>query len=330
MSLSDVAGALRALVRQRRRVYSYLQNPENVKVVAYELARLRCHREGQPVAGNAAGAPSDRLPSSICLSQDWASAWLPYWASRIGMKPAYHRKLWEFAYIAQVLSEAGMLRSGAQGLGFGCGREPLASLFVHAGCEVLATDLQAADSRAKGWSEGEQHAGSLENIWMPNLCSSEEAAVRLHFRAVDMNAVPADLHRKFDFCWSSCALEHLGNIEKGLEFVRASARCLRPGGIGVHTTEFNVDSGQTIETGATVLFQIGHFEELGRRLASDGIEMRPIVARQGDPFMDGYVDVPPYPDPAKVGSTLSVLHLRLLIGSYRSTSLGIAMRVPKT
>ena len=242
------------------------------------------------------------------------------------MRPAFHRKLWEFAYIAQVLSEAGLLRPGAKGLGFGCGKEPLASLFVHAGCEVLATDLEASDSRAAAWSDGEQHADSIEQVWMPDLCSSEEASARLRFRAVDMNSVPADLGRSFDFCWSSCALEHLGSIERGLEFVRASARCLRPGGIGVHTTEFNLDAGPTLETGATVLFQARHFEELRRRLASDGVELRPIVLRDGDPFMDGYVDVPPYPDPKTVGSTLSVLHLRLMIGAYRSTSIGISMR----
>lgn len=326
MKLSDVLGALGAVLRERRRVYAHLLNPDNVKVVAYELARQRCQAQGQAVEGRATVAPSDLLPSMLCLSQDWASTWLPYWADRIGMQPAYHRKLWEFAYIAQVLSEAGVMCAGIQGLGFGCGKEPLASLFAHAGCEVLATDLEAVDSRAKGWSEGEQHADSLESIWMPALCSREEARARLRFRPVDMNAVPADLHGKFDFCWSSCALEHLGSIEQGLEFMRASAQCLRPGGIGVHTTELKLDTGQTLETGVTVLFQLRHFEELARRLAQDGVEMRPVSVRQGDPFMDGYVDVPPYPDPAKVGSTLSVLHLRLLIGAHQSTSIGIAMR----
>jgi len=327
MRLSAVTGALQALLQQRRQVHAHLRGPNNIKVVAYELARQRCLQEGRPLLADLAEVPADVLPSSICLSQDWDSAWLPYWAARIGMRPAYHRKLWEFAYISQVLSEAGMLREGMRGLSFGCGKEPLASLFVHEGSDVLATDLQSTDARAKGWSDGEQHADSLESIWMPGLCSREEATARLHFRSVDMNAIPEDLHQAFDFCWSSCALEHLGSIDRGLEFVRASARCLRLGGVAVHTTEFNLEPGPTIETGPTVLFQAEHFAELERRLASDGVEMRPIASRQGDPFLDGYVDVPPYPDPTQVGSTLSVLHLRLLIGAYRSTSIGIAMRV---
>lgn len=326
MKFSDVFDALSELLRERRRVYAHLLNLDNVKVVAYELARQRCQTQGQAAENGTTALPSEALPSMLCLSQDWTSAWLPYWANRIGMQPAYHRKLWEFAYIMQVLSEAGVMRAGTRGLGFGCGKEPLASLLVHAGCEIVATDLAAVDSRARGWSAGEQHADSLKSVWMPALCSHEEAETRLRFRPVDMNAVPADLYGKFDFCWSSCALEHLGSIERGLDFIRASARCLRPSGIGVHTTELKLDRGPTLETGATVLFQLQHFEELSRRLADDGVEMRPVSLRQGDPFMDGYVDVPPYPDPTTVGSTLSVLHLRLLIGAHRSTSIGIIMR----
>ena len=270
--------------------------------------------------------PAIELSSLVCSSQDWSTTWLPYWAARCGMKPAMHRKLWEFAYIAQALRGSNMLRPEARGLGFGCGKEPLASLFVAEGCEVLATDLGAADAAAKGWSGGEQHAASLQNVWVPSLCSRAEADARLAFRAVDMNAVPADLDGAFDFCWSSCALEHLGSIERGLAFIERSSRCLRPGGIGVHTTEFNADPGETLEHGPTVLFQERHFAQLATRLADKGMEMRPILPRAGDPFLDGYVDVPPYPNPTEVGTTLSVLHLRLLIAAHRSTSIGIVVR----
>jgi SAM-dependent methyltransferase len=163
---------------------------------------------------------------------------------------------------------------------------------------------------------------------MPGLCSRADAAARLTFRAVDMNAIPSDLDNAFDFCWSSCALEHLGSIEQGLAFIERSSRCLRPGGIGVHTTEFNAAQGDTLERGRTVLFQEQHFAQLARRLADQGLEMLPIVPRAGDPFLDGYIDVPPYPAPADVGTTLSVLHLRLLIAAHRSTSIGIVVRAP--
>ena len=55
-----------------------------------------------------------------------------------------------------------------------------------------------------------------------------------------MNHLPDDL-RGFDFTWSSCALEHLGTLAAGADFVVAQMDCLRPGGVAVHTTEFLVD-----------------------------------------------------------------------------------------
>ena len=59
----------------------------------------------------------------------------------------------------------------------------------------------------------------------------------MRFRAVDMNDIPPDL-RGFDFTWSSCALEHLGTLRAGADFVVEQMTCLRPGGVAVHTTEY--------------------------------------------------------------------------------------------
>ena len=303
-----------------------LWSPHNVKVVAYELARLRSSIVPRVDANHGSdAAPGDKLPSLVCCSVDWRSVWLPYWTHRIGMKPAFHRKLWEFAYIAQALCASGKLRADVRGLGFGCGKEPLASLFVHLGCEVVATDLEAADARAGAWSGSDQHAHALASVWMPELCTKEEAEARLRFRPVDMNSIPADLLDSFDFCWSSCAFEHLGSIEQGLAFVRSAARCLRSGGVAVHTTELNPDPGSTLEHRDTVLFQMKHLESLSAQLAAEGVDMSPVLLREGDPFLDGYIDTPPYPNPSSVGATLAVLHLRLLVGSYRTTSVGIVM-----
>src|SRR6187397_3034391 len=128
MKVKDILDALRAGARRHRQVYAYLASPENVKTVAYELARLRCEERGMTAEGRGNLPPAIELSSLVCSSQDWSTTWLPYWAARCGMKPAMHRKLWEFAYIAQALRGSGVLRPGARGLGFGCGKEPLASL----------------------------------------------------------------------------------------------------------------------------------------------------------------------------------------------------------
>ena len=85
----------------------------------------------------------------------------------------------------------------------------------------------------------------------------------MHFRVVDMNAVPDDL-RGFDFSWSSGAVEHLGSLAAGADFVLAQMDCLRPGGVAVHTTEFLVSSDvDTVEAGGTVFYRRRDVEGAG-------------------------------------------------------------------
>ena len=89
-------------------------------------------------------------------------------------------------------------------------------------------------------------------------------------RSVDMNSIPDDIEG-YDFTWSACAFEHLGSIDKGLEFVKNSLKCLKPGGIAVHTTEFNASSDQnTLTSGPTVLFRKKDLELLGEEKCARG------------------------------------------------------------
>ena len=72
---------------------------------------------------------------------------------------------------------------------------------------------------------------------------------RVQFQPADMRTLEG-LTGKYDFVWSSCALEHLGTLQAGIDFVVKSASMLKPGGVAVHTTEFNVGSNTgTIELG---------------------------------------------------------------------------------
>jgi SAM-dependent methyltransferase len=324
--ISTAISVLRSMSKPVVRPLWALLSAENVKTLAYELARQRLESlYSRQSATNVEPPAREPLDSLICNSSDWRSSWLPYWAAQIHMQPALHRKIWEFAFIAQALHARDMLRPERRGLGFGCGREPLASVFAARGCSVVATDLAPDDRRARGWNDDEQHAGSLENVWVPALCPEQIAIRNLEFRPADMNDVPADLYGHFDFCWSSCALEHLGSIENGLRFIRHAARCLKPGGVAVHTTELNLDPGRTLDHHPTVLFRSSDFHRLAVDLACENVSVRPIAERDGDPFLDGYIDTPPYPHPASVGSTLNMLHLRLVVASFRTTSIGLVM-----
>lgn len=316
---------LQATLRRGRRSVLALWSTENIKVIAYELARQRLAAVPIESKAMAPPGPGPLLSSKVCTSSDWHSEWLPYWAAQMQLKPALHRKIWEFAFIAQALHERDMLRGGRRGLGFGCGKEPLASLFAARDCSVLATDLSAQDMRSQSWTRGEQHAQSIENVWIPSLCAQELAERNLSFRPVDMNDIPDDLAGGFDFCWSACALEHLGSIENGLRFIRRSTRVLAPGGVAVHTTELNLEDGRTLDNHPTVLFEQRHFDQLAEELAAENVHLAPLVWGPEDPFLDSYIDTPPYPDPGKVGSTLSMLHLRLMVASFRTTSVGLIL-----
>ena len=96
-----------------------------------------------------------------------------------------------------------------------------------------------------------------------------EFAQRVTFRPVDMNALPADL-TGFDFAWSSCALERLGTLEAGMDFVLAQMGCLRPGGVGVHPTEYLVSSnnGPPWRRAGRCSTAAGDIEELVTALAA--------------------------------------------------------------
>jgi len=229
-----------------------------------------------------------------------------------------HRKMWEWLYIAEALSERGMLQPGRRGLGFGVGREPLVAAFAATGCRVVATDLQPDRAREAGWTDtGDEYSGGLDGLNGHGLCPPEEFGQRVEYRHVDMNRIPADL-RGFDFTWSSCAFEHLGDLDAGLAFVENQLACLAPGGVAVHTTELNLSSDDdTVAAGPTVLFRRRDLRELARRLQRSGYRID-LDLTEGDTPQDRHVDAPPFSD----------LHLRTTLGEFVTTSVGLIVEKP--
>jgi len=268
------------------------------------------------------------LSSKPTTQADVESPWFAYWCHELRIAPAYHRKLWEYAFVLQVLHERGRLREGLRGLGFGCGEEPLPSYLASRDVEVTVTDLDPARARGRGWMETGQHASSLSKAHKPELVSRERFEARVQLEYVDMNDIPAALHGAYDFCWSICAFEHLGSIEGGLRFVENAMRTLRPGGVAVHTTEFNyLSEEETVEDGPTVLFLRRHLVELKRRLEAAGHRVGPLDFDSGDGLLDRYVDLPPYAWSAGPAQALAqgVGHLKLAVGRFPSTCFGLVV-----
>jgi hypothetical protein len=237
------------------------------------------------------------------------------WCDRLGVATLVHRKLWEWCYALQVLDDAGMLQPGRRGLGFGVGTEPITAILAARGVDVVATDLPPQADAAASWRETGQHADQLADLNHEELCDPAHFARKVSFRAVDMNDVPADL-TGFDFTWSSCAMEHLGSLTAGLAFFERQLDCLRPGGVGVHTTEFNVSSDDaTIETGHTVLYRARDIEELVYRMRKQGHAMRATFALGSTPE-DLHVDTEPFTN----------THIRTQSGEFAHTSFGLVVR----
>lgn len=290
---------------------------------------LRYYDQG--LAGPQAPLPEAPVPAGLgsrsCRQEDIEAPWLRHWCRVLGHPPFYHRKLWEDCFILQVLWEAGMLRPGRRALCFAVGEEPLPATLAAFGVAVLATDIGSADTRARGWIATGQHGTGTEALYRPHLLAREAFDQRVSFRSVDMAAIPGDLRQGgFDMVWSACAMEHLGTIAAGGRFVAQAMACLKPGGIAVHTTEYNLDpEGPTIEAGRTVLFQRRHIAALGARLAAAGHRLRPLDDAHGTGLMDRFIDLPPYqPERSPVGF-LAPPHLRLSVGGFVATSAGLVI-----
>ena len=134
-----------------------------------------------------------------------------------------------------------------------------------------------------------------------------------------MNAIPDDL-LGFDFTWSSCAFEHLGSLEAGEEFVVNQMHCVAPGGVGVHTTEYNVSSDtDTIDIRPHRPLPKARPQRPGRPPPTCSATTSSWTSPRGRPPEDRHVDVPPFSD----------THLRTTLGQFTTTSVGLIIERPE-
>lgn len=259
---------------------------------------------------------SSMLVSKPCNYKDLLTDNFRYWFIKTRETvQKIHRKDWEWAFISQALLERGMLVPGKKGLGFAVGTEPLVAIFADYGCQITATDLY--EDQNDDWKDTHQMASGKSQLNERWICHPDYFNERVDVRSVDMNSIPEDLIG-FDFCWSSCAMEHLGSIENGKRFLYNSLKCLKSGeGVAVHTTEYNVNSNSdTLVAGKDVIFRRCDLEEISRTVKALGWQIF-LTFEIGDTEPEMYVDEPPY--------HLSP-HLKLRIGNYVATSYGLILQ----
>ncbi|HEX2576655.1 MAG TPA: hypothetical protein VHK88_09935 [Aquihabitans sp.] len=312
LALRDAVNDVRGL-RQIKR---------NQAVLARRLADVEAQLRARSGHGTGPTGPADaRFPdgirSRVCTAEQFDEPWYATWCERLGEVPRTNRKQWEHAYIARAADEVGVVRPGTRALGFGVGQEPLVAFLAGQGVEVVATDLDLEDDGSLVWHNTGQHASSLDPLRRPALCPDGRFDELVSWRPVDMRSVPTDLV-DFDLCWSSCCFEHLGSLDAGLAFVEASLGTLRPGGVAIHTTEFNLSSDDaTIDHGSVVLYRRRDLEAFTARMEAAGHEVAALDLAPGTGVLDEFVDVPPFVDDP---------HIRIALRGHVGTSVALVIR----
>jgi len=187
------------------------------------------------------------------------------------------------------------------------------------GCCITATDyLDGNDSQ--NWRATGQLSNCLNDVHWPKMIDIDAFRERVKFKAADINNIVNLSPEPHDFLWSSCALEHLGSLENGIEFIVKSLDCLRPGGVAVHTTEYNVSSNLgTIESGGSVIYRKCDLEFLGRKLRLHGAALESLDFDAGADPGDINYDFPPYYEHGRQ-------HIKLLLHEHVSTSFLLIVR----
>lgn len=283
------------------------------------LQRWRRWRSRRSLLRSPAPPPTLELPvSQAVTAAQCAEGHYARWCEVIRERPKLHRKQWEFVYVLRALESCGLLKEGKTGLGFGVGREPLVAAIAAHGPRVLATDLPPGHPMAAGWAASGEYGGSLEALNGRGICPEALFRDRVRFAFVDMREA-AGLRGTYDFVWSSCALEHLGSPEAGLRFLRASLERLVPGGVALHTTEYNVSSDtKTVDRGPVVLYRRRDLLALASQLRMAGFEIE-LNLHTGNAPADRHVDMWPYD---------GTWHLKVLHTRFATTSIGLMIRRP--
>lgn len=277
-----------------------------MKFFGYELAKALLASLPPLPPGGPFNMPLTSRPST---QADLEANWSRYWSAQIRETHGIHRRVWEHAFVLQALAQLGKLKPGMKGFGFAPGG-PLTAYLASMNCEITAVDAQAPAADA---------------LFRGELLDRPMFDRNVKLRPANLGALPQDL-RGFDFCWSVSRLQHAGSIANAMAFMESMADTLKPGGVAVHTAEFNfaVDD-ETIDNWGTVLFQRRHFEEMAERLARKGCKVLPLDFNVGSQPLDRFIDVPPFD---MAGANIKdwsrdTMHIKVSIDGFPCTSFGM-------
>lgn len=135
----------------------------NIKNLGYQLARDLTDKSLN--MDEKLSFQSTKLRSKPTTQEDIESKWLKYWCQQLHITPIYHRKIWELCYVPQAIYSHFGVGQKLSGIGFGCGQEPLPSLFASMGWKITVTDLDPDKAKGLGWMETGQHTNAIEQAF---------------------------------------------------------------------------------------------------------------------------------------------------------------------
>jgi hypothetical protein len=208
-----------------------------------------------------------------------------------------------------VLATEGFIAAGKRGLGLEVDNDRIAALLASRGCEVLAT----ASAEPGGLSAADR----CLRLFYPDVIHIEEFDRLVRFAELNSSSVGEIAAGSVDFVWSIGMPGRLGTVDAALDFFEASTKPLRPGGIALHTFEFNLTSNwSTWEQPGNVLLRLRDIEALAERLRPSGCRLLPLNTHPGQDVAD-----------EKVRSTIGgAPGLRQRVGMMVTTSFGLAIR----
>jgi SAM-dependent methyltransferase len=267
------------------------------------------------------------IRSHALVFKDFESSWYKKWSKELRQTAGnldghklHANKFWQNAAICEALYSRKKLQPGTRGLGFGVGQERLPSLFAKYGVKVLATDQDYHTKKATHWAQRELATG-LNSLNRFGIVDDKTFVENVQYQAADMKDIPKELHNQFDFLWSNCALGHLGTIGDGIGFIKKSLRCLKPGGVAVHTTEVNVLSdSETVDSGLTVIFRLRDLYECYRELIEAGYSCSPIRFDLGRSERDFRLSMQP---------TFGNDYSKIQVGGHLATQVLLIIKKPK-
>lgn len=234
----------------------------------------------------------------------------------------FHRKQWEFAMILLALRRRGALRPDAVGLSMGAGKERLLYAVAHNVRRVVATDLYDPGTEWDKARTADPDRYIKEDKPFP-VDDAKLEGLRMDMRSLDFEDAT------FDFCYSSCAIEHIGGREDFLKHLSEAHRVLKPGGVYALTTELHYGA-ETIEHAHNYYFSPGYLRDLVAEsdfAADPEIDARIAHHRINYPLPPN-LDRLCFHGPDGLGNRLlgEAPHVQLLLGRHPFTSVSVVLK----